>query len=261
MITTYFLFCFVLKPTPSNAESELITAAIKQQQHQLTIKVLYGTVTGKARHFAREFVAKCTAMGHSSVTLLDMKDYDPDPQLFVDAKQGNVLLVIFVSTYTDGVAPENAAWFHKCLIEMACDFRVQKDALAGLLYSVCGLGNSLYEENFNKVAVELDNAFAELHATRLAPIYLCDENTAQSRHSSLEGDVDYWQKNFFEKLQHWNPNDRKTIDKEQKSDSCCCKKQSNDDNEMSNGGCCQTATKTLNYMSNIFFMRFILGSH
>jgi tRNA wybutosine-synthesizing protein 1 len=183
-----------------------------------------------------------------------MKDYDPDPQLFVDAKQGNVLLVLFVSTYTDGVAPPNAAWFHKCLTEMACDFRVQKDALAGLLYSICGLGNSLYEENFNKVATELDHSFAELQADRLAPIYLCDENTAQSRHASLEGDVDYWQKNFFEKLQHWKsserkqPNSARTIEQ---SDSSCCKRSNG---ETTSNGCCQTndraEKKPLNGTSN-----------
>lgn len=65
---------------------------------------------------------------------------------------------------------------------MACDFRFQKDALKGLNYSVCGLGNSLYEENFNKIAVEIDKCFSDLQATRIAPLYCCDENTINSKH-------------------------------------------------------------------------------
>jgi tRNA wybutosine-synthesizing protein 1 len=50
------------------------------------------------------------------------------------------------------VAPESAAWFFKYVTEMSYDFRYEKDSLKGLKYSICGLGNSLYEENFNKVA-------------------------------------------------------------------------------------------------------------
>lgn len=107
---------------------------------------------------------------------------------------------MFISTYTEGTCPENAKWFHKYMTEMAHDFRFEKDALAGLAYSVCGLGNSLYEEHFNTVAVELDKCFSELHAQRIAPLYCCDENVANSKHASLEGDVEYWQNNFFEKL-------------------------------------------------------------
>ncbi len=112
-------------------------------------------------------------------------------------------MVIFISTYTEGTCPENAKWFYKYITEMSHDFRFEKDALAGLSFSVCGLGNSLYEDHFNTVAVELDKCLASMHASRLAPLYLCDENVANSRHSSLEGDVEYWQNNFFEKLNYF----------------------------------------------------------
>ncbi len=109
-------------------------------------------------------------------------------------------MVIFISTYTEGTCPENAKWFFKYITEMSHDFRFEKDALAGLSFSVCGLGNSLYEEHFNTVAIKLDKCLASMHASRLAPLYLCDENVSNSQHSSLEGDVEYWQNNFFEKL-------------------------------------------------------------
>ena len=123
---------------------------------------------------------------------------------------------------------------------MECDFRFQKDALKGLQYSICGLGNSLYEENFNKIAIEIDKCFSNLQATRIAPLYLCDENTIKSKHSSLEGDVSYWQNNFFEKLDYFTSNKAKV-----KEDSCCqnneassCCKQTDDSEKLKNGNCC-----------------------
>lgn len=128
----------------------------------------------------------------------------------------NNILVIFISTYTDGVPPESAAWFYKCVTEMACDFRYQKDALKGLNYSICGLGNSLYDENFNKVAIELDKSISSLQANRFSPLYCCDENTVKSKHSSLEGDYSFWKNNFFEKLQHFKEDSSKPT-----SEGCC----------------------------------------
>lgn len=84
---------------------------------------------------------------------------------------------------------------------MACDFRFQKDALKGLNYAVCGLGNSLYAENFNKVAIDLDKSFASLDAHRILPLECCDENTLKSRHSSLEGDFDHWSNEFIKSVE------------------------------------------------------------
>lgn len=112
---------------------------------------------------------------------------------------------------------------------MACDFRFEKDTLKGLKYSICGLGNSLYEENFNKVAKELDKSFSEMSATQICRLYCCDENTVKSEHSSLEGDVAYWRNLFFEKLKAFTNSKNDTLSKEGVccksggSDTVCCK--------------------------------------
>lgn len=45
---------------------------------------------------------------------------------------------------------------------LCSDFRVKKTLLQQLRYSVFGLGNSLYLDNFNRVARELDVAMAGL---------------------------------------------------------------------------------------------------
>ena len=157
-----------------------------------------------------------------------------------------MILIIFISTYTDGTPPESATWFYKYVTEMACDFRFQKDALKGLRFSICGLGNSLYEENFNKVAIELDKCFVNLQATRIAPLYCCDENTIKSKHSSLEGDVEYWQKNLFEKLDYFFS----TETLKEKTNCCqeieetvgCCQSKKTVREKLTNDGCCKSDT-------------------
>ena len=64
--------------------------------------------------------------------------------------QTNICAFI-ISTYVDGNPPESAKWFYKWLDEASSDFRVQKSLLKDLNYAVFGLGNSLYEDNFNLV--------------------------------------------------------------------------------------------------------------
>lgn len=123
---------------------------------------------------------------------------------------------------------------------MACDFRFQKDALKGLNYSICGLGNSLYEENFNTVAIELDKSISSMQANRVAPLYLCDENTVKSRHSSLEGDVTYWQNNFFEKLDYYIHKRSQESEKiNPAEESQCCQAMETNNNTVKSS-CCKT---------------------
>lgn len=138
------------------------------------------------------------------------------------------ILVLIVSTYTDGQPPANAAWFFKYVTEMACDFRYQKDALKGLKFAVCGLGNSLYTENFNKVAAELDRSLSQMKATRVTPMYLCDENTLKAKHSSLEGDFEFWSNNFVQDVEKLVKTNRAGMN------GSCCR-----GGENQAGECCQ----------------------
>ena len=61
------------------------------------------------------------------------------------------MCLLVMATYTDGQPTDDAAWFIKWLGEAVRDFRVQKTLLNGMHYAVFGLGNSLYETNYNKV--------------------------------------------------------------------------------------------------------------
>ena len=59
-----------------------------------------------------------------------------------------------MATYTDGQSTDDASWFCKWLGEAVADFRMHKSLLDGMHYAVFGLGNSLYESNYNKVCAD-----------------------------------------------------------------------------------------------------------
>jgi sulfite reductase alpha subunit-like flavoprotein len=92
--------------------------ASSSSSRPVLVKILYGTVTGKAKLFAQAFYQACCAHGYAAHTrLMSMADYDPDDQLLEDVKAGSkTLLVLFCSTYTEGTPPQSAAWFYKVKI-------------------------------------------------------------------------------------------------------------------------------------------------
>ena len=67
----------------------------------------------------------------------------------------DTLYAFIVSTYTDGHAPPSFSWFCEWLEDTAHDFRVQKSMLQAMKYTVLGLGNSLYADNFATVSTTL----------------------------------------------------------------------------------------------------------
>lgn len=188
----------------------------------------------------------CTEKGIAQCQVVDLKDYDPEDTLtsevqflcFLEGKKRikfwislafeikeNHILVIIISTYTDGQAPPSAAWFHKYVTEMSCDFRFQKDALKGMRYAVCGLGNRLYAENFNKAAIDIDRAFADMQASRVLDLQCCDENMATSKCGSLEADFDSWLRVFVSALGKM----KVTVNGCCQTNVSCCRNPNNDE--------------------------------
>jgi sulfite reductase alpha subunit-like flavoprotein len=116
----FLILCSHVKPKASSVSIQCDSADMT------SIKILYGSVTGKAKYFAHQFQKQCTARGFSSTRVIDLKDYEPEDSLMNDAKS-KTIFVVFISTYTEGACPENAKWFHKYITEMAHDFRFEKD--------------------------------------------------------------------------------------------------------------------------------------
>ncbi|GIX77228.1 s-adenosyl-L-methionine-dependent tRNA 4-demethylwyosine synthase TYW1 [Caerostris extrusa] len=136
--------------------------------------IIFGTQTGNAKNFAEQL--KSTLMeAHWKVITQDMKHLkEPEEYLITQPKEK--LCIFLVSTYVDGLPPDDCAWFCKWLKEASCDFRVSRTTLKGLKYAVFGLGNSSYGENFNKVAVEINAEFSKLGASSILNLVKADEN-------------------------------------------------------------------------------------
>jgi len=182
------------------------------------IKIIYGTLTGKSKLFAEKFSKECVLHKISS-EVINIKDYDPEENLNKESS----IVVVFISTYEDGTPPEDAKWFYQWIMDAKDDFRLDRDHLKNLKFSIVGLGSSYYEENFNIVAKNIDSAIEKLSGNRLLPIGICDENVVNSVNGGLDYDYDVWSARF------WN-----TINPPVNKQSACCNEKTSQKD-----GCCQ----------------------
>jgi tRNA wybutosine-synthesizing protein 1 len=155
-----------------------------------SFKVIYATQTGTAKTFAERLYEELQS--HSfTAEILRINSYDPEDCLPAEVDDGHVCVFI-MATYTDGQSTDDAAWFMKWLGEAVRDFRVQKMMLNGMNYAVFGLGNSLYEENYNKVARNVDEWLGLLSAKRVISVGLGDNNVVASIHGGIDKDFSAW---------------------------------------------------------------------
>jgi sulfite reductase (NADPH) flavoprotein alpha-component len=123
------------------------------------LTVLYGTESGNAESLADRAVKDAKKRGFKAV-MKNMADISPADL----AKEGNLLVI--VSTWGDGDAPETAVAFHKEF--MAADLK-----LDGVKFSVCGLGDTSYEK-FCEIGKQFDARLEQLGGKRVAPRADCD---------------------------------------------------------------------------------------
>lgn len=135
----------------------------------------------------------------------------------------DTLFIFIVSTYAEGSPPDDAQLFYKWLEDSALDFRVPKTFLADARFSVFGLGNSLYSENYNVIGRNIDKWLSQIGAERYGPLGLGDENVAESLHGNIEADFDHWCEGILNLLKY--PQDT-TAKKNgcSKGNDCCSKK-------------------------------------
>ena len=175
---------------PMNKNKNASTESTLNQNQKRKITILYGSQTGKAKSFAEKLLSKVNLFGFTG-SVIDLKNYDHESLFQAQAEAGSICIIV-ISTYTEGTAPEGSEWFYKWLEDVAQDFRVTKAALNGLNFSVVGLGNSLYEDNFNTVAKNIDSWLHDLSANRILPLCLADENVIKSKNKGLQEDFEAW---------------------------------------------------------------------
>ncbi|XP_051847972.1 S-adenosyl-L-methionine-dependent tRNA 4-demethylwyosine synthase TYW1-like [Antechinus flavipes] len=186
-------------PAPAAPVANGSASHQKKEVHVSGVKIFYASQTGTAKGFAATLAEAVAALG-LPVAVINLKEYDPDDHLGEEVTSNNIC-VFLVATYTDGRPPDSAEWFCKWLEEAANDFRFGKTYLKGMRYAVFGLGNSLYESDYNKVGKNIDRWLWMLSAKRVMTCGEGDGNVVKSRHGSLEADFAAWQAHFLSRLQ------------------------------------------------------------
>jgi len=150
--------------------------------------VVYASQRGTAKRLAEALVQQAM---ESSVVLetADAKATDPE-------ELPRCEFVVFVaSTYTDGQPPDGTQWFFDWMTEAVDDFRVGKGFFSHTQFAVFGCGNSLYEENFNRVAKQLDRNMESLGGNRMMRMGQGDEDKG-----TMHADFGNWSESLIRRM-------------------------------------------------------------
>jgi len=177
------------------------TSVLSDEKSLRKVTIIYGSTTGKSAYFSNKLSSKLSGLGLSSSVLnaAELGKNIEDQMKQVKGGEDSLLIVI-ISTYTEGTPPESATWFYNWLKDMAGDFRVSHNMLNGLGFTVFGLGDSLYTEHYNTIGRDVDRFLYQLQGNRVHPLGLGDENVANSKAGSLEGDFDLWTERLLKRL-------------------------------------------------------------
>ena len=179
--------------TTSNASETTVEADAPKTD--IRVKLVYGSQRGAGQRFAERIVEACQALGASFpnhrlvASLVPMNEFDPEDL-------GKEQFVVFVvSTYTDGQPPDSAKFFCDWLNEAAVDFRVGPEFMANVTYAVLGLGNSLYEHNYNVVAKRMFDQLPSMGGTLLCELGLADDSVSRDDTATAQDDFNGWVEN------------------------------------------------------------------
>jgi sulfite reductase alpha subunit-like flavoprotein len=155
------------------------------------VLVLYasqrGTATGLAYRIA-QFINSLAIPGLPRLVsdIRAMNDFEPED---LD-KESLVLFVI--STHTEGSAPLNGQLMCKWLADASKDFRVSKTHFGQMNYSIFGLGDTNYEEQFNATAKKVQGWVSRLGGKLLCTPGAGNNNAARADSKTIEDDLAFW---------------------------------------------------------------------
>jgi len=167
------------------------------------VVIIYGTTTGKSELFSKQLSSKLK-LRDCETQLINASTFGSniEDKMKEITAGGKTILVVIISTYTEGSPPDSAKWFYTWLSDMAGDFRVSHNLLSGVRHAAFGLGNSLYSDHYNTVARDVDQFLNQLGSTRIHQLGLGDENVAASVNGSIEADFEAWSEDFISSLKN-----------------------------------------------------------
>ncbi|KAJ3106970.1 S-adenosyl-L-methionine-dependent tRNA 4-demethylwyosine synthase [Phlyctochytrium planicorne] len=138
----------------------------KVRDDLVPVRILYGSMSGTAKRFSQELQKDIFALNVSGFRLTStVNGLD---ELEQDAMEKGGLFIVIMSTWTDGVPPNNAKHFCTLYEDFAKDFRVSKNHLSKAKFAIFGLGSSEYDENHAKAAMDLNENLLALGAKQIA---------------------------------------------------------------------------------------------
>lgn len=167
-----------IKDAPATSKTPAIATDISADPGaEDMVWVYFGTQTGTAEGFSNELEQESQSKG-LRMTVVDMQEFDADE--FVQHKT----VILVVATYGEGDRTDNSIDFFKWLE----DDNLAEDTLAGMKFTVMGLGNRQYV-HFNLAATVADEKMARLGATRIYDLGLGDDD------QNIEEDFEQWKEN------------------------------------------------------------------
>mmetsp|Transcript_49321 Transcript_49321/g.78022 ORF Transcript_49321/g.78022 Transcript_49321/m.78022 type:complete len:688 (-) Transcript_49321:87-2150(-) len=173
------------RPNSSNGST---TAAVKSagddSDKENGLWIYFGSQSGTAQGFSEELQEEAVKYDIKA-TVVDLEEFDPD-----DFKR-HKCVVLAVATYGEGDPTDNAVEFFKWIQ----DDGLSDDTLAGMKFTVLGLGNRQYV-NFNSCAKAADKHMERLGASRIYARAECDDD------QNIEEDFEVWREGgLWPKLQ------------------------------------------------------------
>ncbi|XP_058833155.1 NADPH--cytochrome P450 reductase isoform X1 [Topomyia yanbarensis] len=173
---------YSIQPTTVNTMAMTENSFIKKLKSSgRRLVVFYGSQTGTAEEFAGR-LAKEGLRYQMKGMVADPEECDMEELLSL--KDIDKSLAVFcLATYGEGDPTDNCMEFYEWIQNNDVD-------MAGLNYTVFGLGNKTYE-HYNKVGVYVDKRLEELGATRVFELGLGDDD------ANIEDDFITWKDKFW----------------------------------------------------------------
>eukprot|EP01084_Bolivina_argentea_P053350 97929_1 len=155
----------------NNSSTQSESKQIKFTNMNNDILLLYGTQKGTCKHFTEILYNKLISQHKNKhIIMKNMCEFDAE-----DLEKENIVICI-ISTYENGTSPIDAKYFMKWICDAPSDCRIHDSFLNNVRIGVFGFGNSLYDENYNKIAKILYNNLLLLGSIPLISLGLADDN-------------------------------------------------------------------------------------